>query len=67
LNDVTGSNASRLVFREPGGNDRVAVLHTGDLAVLAAGKGIIFKSPDGNTCKRLRIDDSGNPVWETVS
>ena len=32
-----------------------------------AGKGIIFKSPDGNTCKKLTIDDSGNPVWTTVS
>ena len=66
-NDVTGSNASRLAIKEPGGNDRVAILDSGDVVLLAAGKGIVFKSPDGNTCKKLTIDDSGNPVWTTVS
>ena len=34
-------------------------LDGGDLYVLAPGKGIILKSPDGAICKRVMIDNSG--------
>ena len=39
----------------------------GDVYVSSAGNGIIFKSPDGSICKKLTIDNSGNPVWTTIT
>ncbi|MBI4464410.1 MAG: hypothetical protein HY647_06870, partial [Acidobacteria bacterium] len=35
------------------------IARTGDFQALAAGKGIILKSPNGTVCKRLSIDDTG--------
>jgi hypothetical protein len=32
---------------------------TGDISVLAAGKGVLLRSPDGATCRRLSIDNAG--------
>jgi len=44
------------VFRVEGDGDVVA--NVGDFQTLAAGKGLILKSPDGNTCARLSIADT---------
>jgi hypothetical protein len=59
-NDVTGSNASRLAFTEPGGNDRVAILDSGDIYLPTAGKGVIVKTPDGTKCYRIYVEDDGS-------
>ncbi len=42
-------------------------VYDGDIYVSSAGRGIILKSPDGSVCKKLTIDNSGNPVWTTVT
>lgn len=42
-------------------------VYDGDIYVSSVGRGIIFKSPDGSVCKKLTIDNSGNPVWTTVT
>jgi hypothetical protein len=42
-------------------------VYDGDIYVSSSGRGIIFKSPDGSVCKKLTIDNSGNPVWTTVT
>jgi hypothetical protein len=39
----------------------------GDIYVSSAGNGVILKSADGSICKKLTIDNSGNPVWTTVT
>ena len=39
----------------------------GDTYVSDAGKGVIVKSPNGATCKRIGIDNSGNIVGTTVT
>jgi len=45
------------VFRVEGDGDVVAT--TGDFQALAAGKGLILKSPNGTTCARISIDNAG--------
>ncbi len=42
-------------------------VYGGDIYVSSAGKGIILKSPDSSVCKKLTIDNSGNPVWTTIT
>ena len=57
------------LFRFSGGTPATKGLQLagGDLYISLAGNGILFKSPDGNTCKKLTIDNSGNAVWTTVT
>jgi hypothetical protein len=38
----------------------------GDIYVSTAGKGILLKSPDGNTCKLVTLDNSGNLVTSSA-
>ena len=45
------------VFAVQGDGDVVA--NTGDFQALAAGKGLILKSPNGTTCARISIDNAG--------
>ena len=40
--------------------------YSGNMRLLIAGGGIIFTSPDGNTRRKLAIDNSGNAVWTTI-
>ena len=42
------------------------VSKTGDFQALAAGKGLILKSPDGNTCARLSIANGTGALVSTV-
>lgn len=38
-------------------------IHSNEVAILPAGKGIRFTSPDGTQTRTLTIDNYGNPVW----
>jgi hypothetical protein len=37
--------------------------YSGDVTLPMAGSGILFRSPNGNVCKKLSIDNSGTPIW----
>ena len=52
------------VFRVEGDGDVVA--NIGDFQTLGAGKGIILKSPDGNTCARLSIANTTGAVVSNI-
>ena len=38
-----------------------------DIYVSPSGNGIILRSPNGSICKKLTIDNSGSPVWTTLT
>ncbi|MBI3896297.1 MAG: hypothetical protein HY313_10260, partial [Acidobacteria bacterium] len=52
------------VFRVEGDGDVVA--NAGDFQTLGAGKGIILKSPDGNTCARITIANTTGALVSTI-
>jgi trimeric autotransporter adhesin len=52
------------VFQVQGDGDVVA--NTGDFQALAAGKGLILKSPDGLTCARLSIANTTGTLVSTL-
>jgi phage replication-related protein YjqB (UPF0714/DUF867 family) len=42
------------------------IKYSRDIEGTGNGNGLIFKSPDGLTKKKLTIDNAGNPVWTTI-
>jgi len=53
------------VFRVEGSGNVVST--SGDFQALGAGKGIILKSPDGNTCARISLSNEGALVTTVVT
>lgn len=60
-----GSGGSA-IFYGGGTTSLIGLLNSGDIENYSAGKGIILKSPDGLTRKRISIDNTGAIIATTV-
>jgi hypothetical protein len=62
------TDASAFVFGVSNSADRslFSVRNDGEVTVAQPGQGIVLKSPNGQICKKLTIDDSGELVVQTM-
>ena len=61
-NDSYIDSAADTYLRTNGTTTIMKLAATGNVSITQAGKGIVLKSPDGNTTKTITIDNAGNLV-----
>jgi hypothetical protein len=66
ISGVNGANATAQVGIGTTTPQARLQVNQGDIYIGSPGQGIILKSPNGNTCRKMTINNAGNPVSTAV-
>jgi hypothetical protein len=66
MGKTTGSSANTLVVLNGNDSATLVVRDDGQIAVGRPGQGIVLKSPNGQVCRKLVINDAGELVVQSM-